>query len=177
MSWRSTAVLSAAIVLAIGLPIVFSQRAQENTAVATTVDAKDFDQLWLDLQFLQDEAPELDAAEYKRRVVRKTARYLELDSDQELRFAEVVDLELGDLRDARARMEKINLQTTHSSENPLAVIALRNAWRRWQHEQKMASDRLLDALQSTPRHRLLAEKRLLWLLRLDYSMRPEARGR
>lgn len=172
MTGWGAALLSAGIVLAIGFPFVLGRHSGER-GLATTVDAQEFDQLWRDLQSLHDGATELAPAEFKARAVRRTADFLELDPDQRLRFVEVVDLALTGLEDARARMERVDLATS-GAETPESITTRQDAWHRWRAEQRSASDRLMDALESSsPRHWLLAEKRLLWLLRLDYGTQQE----
>ena len=171
MSARATTALTAVLVLAIGLPIVFARKSWRSEVVATTVDAQDFDQLWLDLEALQQ--AKLNGADFERRFVARTAKYLQLGDAAVLVGA--VALALGDLEQARSRMERA-LASSNGTAVPTTEVR-RKAWGRWQEEQRAASDRLLAALQTTPRHGLLAEKRLLWLLRLDYSKRGQRKAR
>ena len=154
--------LSAGVVLAIGLPLVI-QKHSTPLPVALTDDVQAFDQLWLDLQRLQTDALELGAAQFSTRTLQTTADFLELDGNERTRFVELVHVALDDLRDAQQRMEKVNREMPHDSQ------ARRNAWSQWQREQHDATDGLLSILQSKPRHRLLAQKRLFWLLRLSHS--------
>ena len=66
-------------------------------------------------------------------------------------------------------MDVVNVATAGDLETSASVATHREAWQRWQREQAAASDRLLEALEPTPRHGLLAEARLVWLLKLDYG--------
>ena len=162
------AATSAAVVLGIGLPVVFERHAGAR-AVATTADVQDFDRLWGELSSLREDAAEGGAAEFRVRAVARTVEYLGLDPEERIRFVAVVEAALADVAAARARVEETSRETAADPLAPASVAARRDAWEVWQREQADASDRLLEVLEAKPRHRLLAEQRLLWLLKLDYG--------
>jgi hypothetical protein len=159
--------ISAAVVLAIGTPLLVAKR---SPGLATTVEVQECDRLWRDLEALHDEAAELRGARFRREVVDLSVNYLEFDKDQETAFVEVVDVALTQLKDARDRMIEVEQQMSSDPQAPAAVKRRREVWSQCQLAQRSASDLLLAALESTPRHRLFAEKRLLWLLRLEYGL-------
>ncbi|MEM7200672.1 MAG: hypothetical protein AAF628_10425 [Planctomycetota bacterium] len=165
----------AAVVLAIGVPMLLSSRATEAATLATSEDAQDFDQLWRELESLQGAAASLPTGELKRRIVQRTLAYLRLEGDAAARFVSGVDAALDDLSAAGSRMQQANVEVSRA-EDPTSVRARRDAWSRWQQEQRDASDRLLEVLEARPRHRLLIDQRLLWLLRLDYAAQPGRDG-
>ncbi len=164
-----TFLASAGIVLSIGLPRLLDRHAQA-TAVATTVDAQDFDQLFQDLAKLQTKAGGLGAVDFKLRAIDRTAEYLDLPPDARIRFAQAVDRALGEIDDARTDLRKANARAIEL-EAPQQARLRRENQETWQAEARRASDRLLSVLDPEPRHRLLAEKRLEWLMRVDHSVR------
>lgn len=159
--------LSAGLVLALGLPMVFSKQAEKSDAVATTIEVQEFDHLLFELKQLQNQAAGFDRAAYKSKVLGRTSRFLEQESAPAAKFAELVDGALSALRHGRLELEQANHQATNRS----ASAAVRQTiWKRYQTAQARASSQLLGGLRDTPRHRLFKEKQLLWLLRLDYSL-------
>lgn len=180
---RSAALLSAGLVLLVGLPVVLLQHdpargapalAADRSAV-TTRDAQEFDQLWRDLESLHREADELGPDELRRRAVERTAAFLEFEpeSEQRERFEATVDAALADLGEARARMGGVQREAARDPGSEASIQARREGWGRWLEEQRAAADRMLAVLEGGPRHALLAEKRLLWLLQLDFSGRSD----
>ena len=102
---------------------------------------------------------------------RGSFEYLKLDADGGARLGAAVEQALTDLGSARARMSDVHTRTSSDLTAPASVSARRDAWKHWQSEQRTAADHLQDALLPSPRHRLFAESRLKWLLRLDYGLR------
>jgi len=173
------ALLSAGIVLVVGVPIMMWNRsAQDTAAVArdeatrlpTTADVQSLDQLWREIDKLQKQAAELGEPEFTTQAVRLTTDFLELDEDDADDFRTTVDAALLELDAARENMRLANVEILSLPEGDEATLLRRDSWARWQEEQRAAADGLLAALSAGPRHRMLAEERLIWLLRLDYSI-------
>jgi hypothetical protein len=139
--------------------------------VATTLDVQDSDRLWNDLAALQAAVSELNAQDYVRSTVARTVEFLALEGAAAGRFIDSVDQGLHRLDEARKVMEAIHADTDEDPTSAASIVTRRAAWSKWQEEQSAAADGLLAVLHSTPRHGLLAEKRLFWLLRLEYGVR------
>ena len=179
---------SAGIVFAIGLPWLLAKHRTpaEYVAneVATTEETQEFDQMWTRLESLQKKSDELGQEQFKKEFLLSTTTYLQLDSEQTKKFLRVVDEGLKRLDEARDRLKitrKPTLvqdgdagksqQDSWSGERPASIAARRDAWSQWRDDQRESSDLLLSGLQPSPRHDLLVERRLLWLLKLDFSLR------
>ena len=167
MSLRMLAFLSAVVVMVVGFPVVLAKQAENGLAAATTVEVQEFDRLWRDLGSLQARAT--GGAAFRHSVVTRTGQYLQFATDQAASFAEQVDLALRKLKEARVRMQELDLRASKVADKAAAIRLRRDGWSQWQQEQRMAADRLLVHLHRTARHHLFAEKRLLWLLRLDHG--------
>jgi hypothetical protein len=170
MSTLACTVISAGLVLAIGLPLL-SREQPAPQPVPTTVEVQEVERLWDDLGALQVEAAELGPDQYLRSVVARTAEFLDLDEDAAERFGAGVDEGLRALLSAREAMERAQAETGAQPMSSETIASRREAWSAWQADQDAAADLLLPALEPTARHNLLAEKRLFWLLRLDYGLR------
>lgn len=170
MSARASTAISAGLILAIGLPLV-SRKHAEPPPLATTVEVQDVDRLWTDLAALQSAAAELSREQFLERTVVRTIAYLGLEGAAAERFDEAVDRGLRDLRRARQAMQRVLAETDAHSMGSQSITARREAWARWQEAQSAAADCLLAELQPSARHGLLKEKRLYWLLRLEYGLR------
>lgn len=166
------ALLSAGLVLAIGLPLIMARSLTE-IPLATTADAQDFDRLWTQLQDLYSQSRALDPGESKRRTLDPTLSYLGLEPRSEAIFVEAVDRALANIGAGRARVAAVNARVRTLAEEP-EVLARRSAWSRWQQDQQDAADLILAGLGSSGRSGLLAERRLAWLLSLDSCMRRGA---
>lgn len=179
--------VSAGVVMAIGVPWLLNRHRApayyEAGKVATTEDIQEFDMMWSDLESLQEQSAQLDPRQYKQKFLERTIAYLRLDPEQTKTFEAVVDQSLERLNLAKDQLAAANKQTIQvkgeanhspreswSGEEPASIAARRDAWSRWSDDQRESSDLLLSALQSTPRHDLLAERRLLWLLKLDFGL-------
>ena len=164
----------AAIVIAIGLPVVYRNRTvadppgEAPATGVTTADVQAFDQFWRSVWNLHRREPDTNEAEFKRRVVRETTAYLGIDSTDG--FATVADTALEELRRAKKRINAIEPTSAGEAESDAALLDRRRRWREWQDAQQAAADRLLIILQPKSRHQLFTEKRLLWLLRLAYGI-------
>jgi hypothetical protein len=179
------------IVFALGLPWLLKKHRTpaEYVAneVATTKEIQEFDMMWTGLESLQKKSTELGPEQYKQQFLASTTAYLQLDSEQTEKFVNVVDEGLKRLDAARDLLTRTRQQTLEqevdagtsqdswSGESPASIAARRDAWSQWRNDQRESSDILLSALQPTPRHDLLSERRLLWLLKLDFSLRDEGK--
>lgn len=170
MSTLACTVISAGLVLAIGLPLL-SREQPEPPPIATTVEVQNAERLWHDLGALQAKAAELGPEQYLRSVVASTVDFLGLEEDAAEQFGADVDESLRALHSAREAMERLHAETDAEPLSSESIAARREAWSAWQADQGAAADLLLTALEPTARHNLLAEKRLFWLLRLDYGLR------
>jgi len=162
------ALVSAGVVLAAGLPFVLSKPA---APIATTDEVEASDQLWRDLEALHAEDPPREALEFRERFVALTAGFLRLNPEREQAFRAAVDSALAELNAARRRLERVHAETAKDSGSAASIEARKAAWERWREEQYAAADLLLGGMDGSARHRLLAERRLLWLLSLDQGLR------
>ena len=179
---------SACIVFAIGLPSLLKKQSTPAEyipgEVATTSEIQEFDLMWTELELLQKKSAELGPEQFKQQFLGSTTAYLQLDTKQTEKFLNAVDEGLKRLGQARDRLTTTRKPTAKakgnadksqsdswSGESPAATVARRDAWSQWRDDQRKTSDLLLSVLQSSPRHDLFAERRLLWLLKLDFSLR------
>jgi len=170
MSTLACTAISAGLVLAIGLPLL-SRQQPELPPMATTKEVQAVERLWDDLRALQSKAVELGPEQYLKSVVASTVGFLGLEGDAAEQFGAGVDEGLRALHSAREAMERLHAETDAEPLSSESIAARREAWSAWQADQGAAADHLLPALEPTARHNLLAEKRLFWLLRLDYGLR------
>lgn len=138
-------------------------RAVIGSSLPSTEDVQAFDLLWRDLERLHRTAADLGSRNFKLEAVRKTSDYLEYEAPEREDFLERIDSALEVLREERARLEG-------PAEGEAAILRRREQWDRWGVRQKEISDCLLE-LRPSSRLQLLAERRLLWLLRLDSGIR------
>lgn len=178
------------VVLATGVPWLQERHAEPavyiENVVATTDEIQQFDIMWSDLEGLQREAKALGAEVFEARYLARSLEYLQLDEDAEARFGAALEDALAELTAARLRLQQAEARALQAGAppppagtlmaDPAATALRREAFVQWQEEQREASDAILGALLDTPRHRLLAERRLDWLLQLDYSRRTRARA-
>ena len=169
--------VSAGVILAIGLPYVFSRHDGEPEPtfipgkVATTDDIQEFDLHWAEFEKLQKKAKELGGEEFKKQALANSLEYLQFEPEDEAKFVTAVENALVDLQKAREAMYRVNVDSAEMEESE-AISARANAWRKWQQDQREISAGLLDYyLFDDPRHGLMADQSNLWLLSLDYSVR------
>ena len=174
------ALIGACVVLAVGLPLVLWRHFGDETVAppqmvgaATTADVQGYDQLERDLQSLQRDA-DLGPDAFHDQTLALTLEFLQLDDDAAARFTTGVDQALEALRTARARMNKVNMELATAPYDDAAILARREAWSRWQGDQRAAGDLLRGALPNEARQQLLATDCLHWLLALDYGLRQSA---
>jgi hypothetical protein len=181
-------VLSAGVVLVVGLPVIQERHKTPALYVAertaTTDDIQQFDLMWLDMEQMQKDCTKLGTAEFQSRFLDRTLEFLQFDADQEADYLSRVKQALAVLNEARTDMTDANLQAAKvaaargsdslGSSGKDAEIRSQ-AWKKFRSEQQAASDLLLEALPESPRHALLAKKRLQWLLKLEYSIRESER--
>lgn len=172
-------VIAALIVLVGGLPLMYwrhredaestetAGRLYEAGRMASTADVQSLDQLWRELANLQNGAARLGKDGFTEAAVGATAAYLELEPARAELFAATVSAALQDLDAARRVQRASESALAADPSTDQAIAARREAWGRWQEAQRAAADLILAALEPSPRHGMLAEDRMLWLLKLD----------
>lgn len=194
MSRLRQAVLPAAVVFLGGLPAVFWRHHQipPDTGPASlpplmvtspavnpaptgdvfvnTSDAQAFDQLWRQLHALLSRP--LPGQEFRSCALMELQRFLALDGAEQARFQTAFDQALADLATARARLAAQRRPADDSSAvDDVSASTQRSAWQRWQADQQAAAAVLTATLDhAEPRQRLLHDKRLTLLLRLEYGL-------
>ena len=165
----------AAAVFGIGIAVTADgadEAAMAGEGVASTEEIQEFDLFWRSLGTLQKDVARIGPDEFRTRLLRVTMDYLQLDGARRQEFVRVAEQALSEVANA----EQTVLEQTASlavapgsKESPGNVHDRQHTWVQGQETKRLASERLLGVLDSTPRHRLLVERRLLWLLKLDYS--------
>ncbi len=177
-------------ILAVGLPRILERHDGPTLylpdQVASTDDIQQFDITWNGMVSLQKRAKKLGPEAFKEEYLTLMIEFLTLEESEEKVFRSAVDQALVTLSQARTRMLKKQAQalaadsgnadtsTTWSGESKKSLEARHDAWEVLRKEQMVASDLLLPALGQKPRHQLLVERRLDFLLRLEYSIRASA---
>ncbi|MFT4540869.1 MAG: hypothetical protein ACI841_001073 [Planctomycetota bacterium] len=166
-----TAALTSALIFAVGLPIIASRQATP-PALPTTLEVQQADQLWSELAQLQSSAVDLGTEAFLHASIVRTTEFLQADAKSGAQFESATRQALQELRDARARMEQIHSGLDGMLDGAASIATQRAAWSAWQESQAEAAETLAGVLDPSPRHGLLAEKALFWLLTLDYGARP-----
>ncbi len=182
LSSAALALVTAGIVFAAGYPFVRDRHAIPAVyvvdEVATTEDIQEFDQMWAALEEMQKQgAP--SQQEFRSRFLALTTAYLQLDDAACQRVEEVVVEGLEDFAQARINTLAHSTQPADTDPNSFGggnSADRQKAWNELQERQRAISDRLLGLLDANPRHRLFAEKRLAWLMKLDFSLRRLPEG-
>ncbi len=179
-----TILLTATAIFAIGIPFVLSDRSgtdADGVGVdsesilaaadeATTADAQGFDQLERSLARLRSQAETMRVDELRQETLAQTTDFLGFDDARRARFTKHVEAALASLAAARTELFATNNEVAAYADEPEGINARKEAWSRWQASQTEAADNLLGALEAAPRDALFAEKRKIWLLRLDSSL-------
>jgi hypothetical protein len=114
---------------------------------------------------------------FEAKFVRATAEFLDIDANADLAFEIAVRRALDEIADARAKMAVGTLQEGEREPGLAETDAMRESSARWQAyaaAQRHAVRHPIALLEAEPRHELLREEILSWLLRLDYGMRAAA---
>ncbi len=143
-------------------------------------DVQEWDWLQQDLeQFLaltdRDARGRLAPDPFRTEYIGATIEFLELDDEDARRFGSSVDLALADIASARQKMEAPPVAGEHADQHPHPLARSAARWDAFRGAQREAVRHVLDALDEKPRHRLLRDGGLKWLLRLDYGLRAAAR--
>ena len=189
--------LSAGAVWWLGTSAVPSAEVPAETTVAdeaprgaTTEEVQEFDLFWGALTQLQKNSDASFAGRFREQYVNTTMDFLRLSAKERAEFTTAVDAalaELAGIQEERQRALVAAREATTAaaetalddedvwSQEPAAALAhRRDVWAATAERQALAAEPLLPLLTQTPRHRLLAPKRLQWLLRLHSGLRVAA---
>ena len=144
------------------------------------LDVQAWDWLQQDLERIVDQtrararqrlSPEAFMAKFRG----ATVEFLELDDEATQAFESAVYEALEEIGSARAHMLRRQPQTEPDLDEAVAMGRNRAAWKDFGEAQRRAQRHPLAVLDERPRHQLLREDILKWLLRLDYGNRAAAR--
>lgn len=144
------------------------------------LDVQAWDWLQQDLELIVDQtrakarqrlSPEAFMAKFRG----ATVEFLELDDEATRAFESAVYEALEEIGSARAHMLRRQPQTEPDLDEAVAMGRNRAAWKDFGEAQRHAQRHPLAVLDERPRHQLLREDILKWLLRLDYGNRAAAR--
>lgn len=144
------------------------------------LDVQAWDWLQQDLGKMVDDTEtqarqRLSPGSFQTRYVDATITYLELDEGTMAVFRRTVAEALGEIGDAR----RVMLSSRFGSEPGLAMTdSMANSQARsdrYARAQRHAARLPLAVLESRPRHQLLREQMLKWLLGLDYGISAASR--
>lgn len=149
------------------------------------LDVQAWDWLQQDLDRMLDQTRKtarnrLSAEAFKAKFIGATAEFLEIDAEATSTFEAAVNKAITEIDTARADMKvgKDKLQKKQEGgsdpDENAAMVASRAGWVEYGEAQHRAVSHPLAALQARPRHELLRESMLKWLLRLDYGMSAAA---
>jgi hypothetical protein len=110
------------------------------------------------------------AKAFEANFVRATTEFLESDSEETDAFQIAVIQALEEIEQARARMLQGKSQAELDLDETAAMLASRARWVEYREAQRHAARHTLAVLQAQPRHELLREHMLKWLLRLAYGI-------
>ena len=127
----------------------------------------------------------LSSKVFEERYLGATVEYLEVDAEDGRIFEVAVGKALDELAGARDDMlrQAPTQAPTQAPQTPsesnidetAAMLESRASWTAYRKAQSHAARHPLDLLQELPRHELLRETMLKWLLRLEYGI--EAAGK
>jgi len=147
------------------------------------LDVQAWDWLQQDLNRMLDltTAPppnHLSSMVFEERYLGATVEYLDVDAEEGRIFEVAVGKALDELAGARDDMLRQAPKQAPSGSNvdeTAAMLESRASWTAYRKAQSHAARHPLDLLQELPRHELLRETMLKWLLRLEYGI--EAAGK
>jgi hypothetical protein len=99
-----------------------------------------------------------------------TVEFLEIDAEGSRTFQTAVGKALDEIEGARANMLRRKPESEPGLDETAAMLSSRASWEQYREAQSHAMRHPLALLQERPRHQLLRETMLKWLLRLDYGM-------
>ncbi len=143
------------------------------------LDVQAWDWLQQDLDRMLDQTREkarnrLSPEAFKSKFIGATAEFLEIDAEATSTFEAAVTKALTEIDVARTDMLRRKSRTESEPDETAAMLASRAGWAEYGQAQRRAVRHPLAVLQARPRHELLRETMLKWLLRLDYGMSAAA---
>ena len=144
------------------------------------LDVQAWDWLQQDLERIIDQTrakarQRLSPEAFKAKFLGATVEFLALDDESTHAFESAVYQALEEIDGAREHMLRQQAQTTPDLDEAVAIGRRRAAWEDFGAAQRHAARHPLAVLHERPRHQLLREDMLKWLLRLDYGSRAAAR--
>jgi hypothetical protein len=139
----------------------------------SVLDVQAWDWLQQDLVRMLDEArahspDRLSPKAFEEKFLGATVEFLEFDAEETKTFQTAVDKALDEIGEARADM--LHRQVDPDVDETAAMLASRARWEAYTRAQRRAARYPIAALQPRPRHQLLREGMLTWLLRLNYGV-------
>jgi hypothetical protein len=143
------------------------------------LDVQAWDWLQQDLEQTLDEAAarvthRLSPEAFEAKFVGATVEYLQLDDETTQSFQVAVNRALDEIDGARAEMLRGKRRKEPGLDESTALRESRASWEVYGKAQRHAVRHPLAVLEARPRHELLREEMLRWLLRLDYGMTAAA---
>ena len=143
------------------------------------LDVQAWDWLQQDLERMLDEtkahAPHrLSPEAFEAKFLGATVEFLEIDAEATKTFQTAVNKALDEIDRARADMLRRKAKIEPDLDETRALLESRAGWEEYGKAQHHAARHPLAVLQARPRHQLLRETMLKWLLRLDYGMNTAA---
>lgn len=156
-----------------------SHRAGWSKLEPGVLDVQAWDWLQQDLDRMLDQTRKnarnrLSAEAFKAKFIGATAEFLEMDAEATSTFEAAVNKAITEIDQARTDMLRQKSRTEPNPDEKAAMVASRAGWVEYGQAQHRAVRHPLAALQARPRHELLRESMLKWLLRLDYGMSAAA---
>jgi hypothetical protein len=144
------------------------------------LDVQAWDWLQQDLDRMLDEITahathRLSPKAFEVKFVGATVEYLEIDAKTTQSFQVAVNAALDEIDGARADMLRGSQMREPGLDETAALRDSRARWEAYGEAQRHAARHPLAVLEARPRHELLREKMLKWLLRLNYGMAAAAR--
>ena len=139
------------------------------------LDVQAWDWLQQDLEQMIDRTKahardRLSSEAFEAQYVGATVEYLEIDTVTARALQSAVNKALAEIDGARVYMRRRKDELAPHSTETDAMGASRDAWQAYGNAQREAVSHPLAVLEPRPRHQLLRENMLQWLLRLDYGM-------
>jgi hypothetical protein len=115
---------------------------------------------------------------FEARYLDETVEFLEIDAEKSAAFHQAVTTALDEIEAARAQLlqrDEATLDEKGAVDEMGAALESRAGWDAYGQAQQRAVRHPLAVLEPRPRHQLLRENMLAWLLRLDYGMSAAGR--
>ena len=164
-----------------GLVLLFALPAGATSQIEPGVlDVQAWDWLQQDLEQMIDQTKahvrdRLSPEAFESRYIGATVEYLEIDTVTARALQSAVNKALAEIDGARVNVQRRKDELAPRPNETDAMRASRDAWQAYSKAQRHAVRYPLAVLDPRPRHQLLREKMLQWLLRLDYGIGAAAR--